>query len=107
DAVHDRPVVQARIGELPGAVIAGRREAKDADIPVEIAGIPTKHERRKGCIPRARLVSPVLKLKGPKVLKPSGPVNCGIPMPTSTSITTMLGMTATAYVPPRIFHGVT
>src|SRR3990170_4373846 len=45
---HHGPMVKARIGELPGAVIAGRGEAEYADIPMEIAGVPAEHKGGEG-----------------------------------------------------------
>lgn len=41
-------MVQARVGELRLVVIARGCEAEDADIPVEIAGIPTNNGRGEG-----------------------------------------------------------
>ena len=40
-------MVQAGVGELTRAVVAGWGKAEHADVPMEIAGVPSEHERRE------------------------------------------------------------
>src|SRR6185437_5831222 len=68
DAVHHRPMVQARVSELPRAVVAGWRKAEHADIPMEVAGIPADDERREG-----RVAEGKIGVAGPEVERPEGP----------------------------------
>ena len=41
-------MIEAGIGEILLVVVAGRGKAEDADVPVEVARVPTKNERGEG-----------------------------------------------------------
>ena len=48
------------------AVVAGRRKAEHADVPVEVAGIPAKHERSEGGIAKRKLGVAGFEVEGPE-----------------------------------------
>ena len=63
---------------------------------MELAGVPPEYQLGEGGVAGREIGSPIAKLKGPKFLRPRGPVKLGIPMPILTSMATMLGAKARA-----------
>jgi hypothetical protein len=89
-------MVQAGIGKLAPAVVPGGSKTEQRKIPMEVAGVPAEDKRSEGRVARREIGVAGPEIEGSDVRKPSGPVNFGIPIPTSTFMATMLGATAAA-----------
>jgi hypothetical protein len=49
-------MIEAGIGKIVLAVLAGRGEAEHGEVPVEVAFVPTEHERSEGGVALGELM---------------------------------------------------